>query len=168
MKTLFLALLGAAALFALGAQSARAGDYVCTASAIHAKSAFTKHLWNRLENNKISDAEVTPAIDKVWDGRGDCSGEEPTMSTFSFTTISELVQTHYLGDMMSAEFADGMKQYALARKHLDDFWEAEDFVQSHADRMPRSFMAEDGEIVNLMKQLDTKLTKLGYGSKRKK
>lgn len=168
MKTALYATLCTAMLFGFGGLCARAGDFVCTPDAIHAKSVYTKALWKRLEDDKIKDDDIPAALDKLWDGNGDCNGDEDGFKSFSFSTLSELVQTHYLGDMMSATFDDGLKQYGAARKHLDDFWDAEGFVQEHADRMPSSFMAEDNEIVGMMKKLDAKLTKLGYGTKHKK
>ncbi|GAC1389147.1 MAG: hypothetical protein NVSMB31_04680 [Vulcanimicrobiaceae bacterium] len=167
MNTKIWALAIGVGFLAWSAHPALAADYTCTPEAIHQKFAFTKQLWNKLENDKVSGDQLTAGLDKIWDGSGDCSGDED-MSKFSFTTLSELVRTHYLGDMMSSTFDDGIKQYAVARQRLDDFWQAEDFVKENAAQMPSEFMAEDTEIVKQMHKLDSKLTQLGYTTKYKK
>ncbi len=145
--------------------AAKAADYVCTPEAIHQKFIFTTNLWTQVENNKT--AALLAGLDKIWDGNGDCGGNDD-VSKFSFVTLSELIRIHYLGDFMSGLFDTEIKQYAVARQRVDDFWQAEDFVQQNATRLPSQFMAEDTEIVKQMRALDRKLTTLGYSSKYKK
>lgn len=148
--------------FAVSAGSA----FTCTPSAIHAKSQFVVSTWNWLNNSSSDNAtgdQFRGKIDRIWDGNGDCSGDED-MSKFSATTQMELLKIHFYGDMMTVAFAIGAKEYTRARQHMDDWFEADKLIQSNKAGMESAVLADDARYRDQMAGYSSKLAKLGYKS----
>lgn len=155
--------------FAIQSTPASASDFVCTQAAIHAKAQYVQSFWEWL-NSPASDnssAQVMQAkLDKLWDGRGDCNGDE-SMSGFSHQTQMDLLKTHFYGDMMTVAFNIGAKRYDIARRHMDDWFEADKLIRTNRDGMDDQLVADDSRHRSEMLAFNGKLLKAGFKTKFK-
>lgn len=167
MKTTFIAV--AIAIVAVVAMPpAAAQAFTCTPGAIHAKAQYVLDMWKWLESSASDDAAASvyqAKLTKVWDGSGDCSGDED-MSKFSGRTQVELVQIHFYGDMMTVPFAIGSKDYKTARAHMDDWLDADALIRKNKNGFTDQIVADDARERDEMMKFDARLTKLGYPSLR--
>ena len=160
-----LAVSAACAFIVLTGATARA--FTCTPDAIAKKAAYTMSVWNWLNSSESDSAPpkvFSAKIDRIWDGNGDCSGDED-LSTFNHRTQVDLVLTHFYGDMMTVAFAVGAKQYDIARRHYDDWVEADKLIRSNPENFPDSMVADDTRQRGRMLEFNAQLKKLGYAPK---
>lgn len=145
----------------------RAGEFTCTPSAIHAKAAYVVNVWNWLNSSASDNASAdvfTAKLAKIWDGNGDCDGDED-MSNFSRQTQMDLLRTHFYGDMMTVAFSIGAKDYSRARQHMDDWLQADALIRNDKTSVDRALVADDQSNRGKMLSFDKQLSSLGYRTK---